>query len=97
MKSVRNITTNSLRKYNYGSLNEGQTVFAPNFVWDTNGTGINETYGINGSLQRRETQRPNAAPETELYHFTINGNMQAYIYDNPTYTYYGYDNANSRK
>jgi hypothetical protein len=54
MKSVRNITTNSLRKYNYGSLNEWQTVFAPNFVWDTNGTGINETYGINGSLQRRE-------------------------------------------
>ena len=40
---------------------------------------------------------PNSAPETEYYHFTINGNMQAYIYDNLIYRYYGYDNANSRK
>ncbi|MBO4741117.1 MAG: hypothetical protein J5605_05680, partial [Bacteroidales bacterium] len=91
-----NITTNSLRKYNYGSLNEGQTVFAPNFVWDTNGTDVHETYGINGSLQRRETQRPNSAPSEELYRFGADGNLRMYSYDRLFFALYGYDGGTTR-
>ncbi|MBQ6724985.1 MAG: RHS repeat-associated core domain-containing protein [Bacteroidales bacterium] len=42
-------------------------------------------------------RKNNIQNKTEYYLFTINSNMQAYIYDNLLYTYYGYDNANSRK
>ena len=47
---TNNTTTSQTRTYSYGSLNEGQTAFAPNNITDNNGTNVNEQYGINGSL-----------------------------------------------
>ena len=41
-------------------------------------------------------RKNNIQNKTEHYHFTINGNMQAYIYDNLLYTYYGHDGGAAR-
>jgi len=51
------------------SVGESQTTFAPNSINYTDGTNVNEQYGINGSLLRRETTIPNAQPSEELYRF----------------------------
>ena len=56
----------------------------------------NEQYGINGSLMRRETNRPGSPPETEHYRFDADGNLQAYMYENLLYVLFGYNNANTR-
>ena len=58
-----NTTTSQTRYYSYGSLNEGQTTFAPNNISYADGTNVNEQYGIGGSLQRRETNIPGNQPE----------------------------------
>ena len=91
-----NTTTGQTRYYSYGSLNEGQTTFAPNNISYADGTNVNEQYGINGSLLRRETHRPGSQPETEHYRFTANGNLQAYMYENLLYVHYGYDGGTTR-
>ena len=93
---ANNLTTSVVRNYNYGSLNEGQTAFAPNNINYADGTNVNEQYGIGGSQQRRETNRPGSQPETEHYRFTANGNLQAYMYENLLYVHYGYNAANTR-
>ena len=91
-----NTTTSQTRFYSYGSLNEGQTAFAPNNISYADGTNVNEQYGINGSLQRREINIPGNPPEIEHYRFTTNGNLQAYMYENLLYVHYGYNDANTR-
>ena len=93
---TNNVTTSQTRYYSYGSLNEGQTTFAPNSISYADGTNVNEQYGINGSLQRRETNIPGNQPEIEHYRFTANGNLQAYMYENLLYVHYGYNAANTR-
>ena len=41
-------------------------------------------------------RKNNIQNKTEYYRFTTNGNMQAHIYDNLLYTYYGYDGGITR-
>ena len=91
-----NTTTSQTRYYSYGSLNEGQTTFAPNNISYADGTSVNETYGINGSLQRRETTAPGNPPNEELYRFGADGNMRMYSYDRLFYSLYGYDGGATR-
>ena len=91
-----NTTTSQTRYYSYGSLNEGQTTFAPNNINYTDGTNVNEQYGINGSLSRRETATPGNAPSEELYRFGADGNLRMYSYDRLFYSLYGYDGGTTR-
>ncbi|MBQ6725187.1 MAG: hypothetical protein IJQ89_01280 [Bacteroidales bacterium] len=91
-----NTTTSQTRYYSYGSLNEGQTTFAPNNISYADGTNVNEQYGIGGSLQRRETTIPNAQPSEELYRFGADGNLRLYSYDRLFYSLYGYDGGTTR-
>ena len=91
-----NTTTGQTRYYSYGSLNEGQTTFAPNNISYADGTNVNEQYGINGSLLRRETTIPNTPPSEELYRFGADGNLRLYSYDRLFFALYGYDAANTR-
>ena len=91
-----NTTTSQTRYYSYGSLNEGQTTFAPNNISYADGTNVNEQYGINGSLQRRETTHPDAQPNEELYRFGADGNLRLYSYDRLFYSLYGYDGGTTR-
>jgi hypothetical protein len=66
------------------------------FVSDSDSTNVNETYGINGSLLRRETTIPNSTPSEELYRFGADGNMRLYSYDRLFYSLYGYDGGTTR-
>jgi RHS repeat-associated protein len=91
-----NVTTSQTRTYSYGSLNEGQTTFAPNNISYADGTNVNEQYGINGSLQRRETATPGNQPSEELYRFGADGNLRLYSYDRLFYSLYGYDGGTAR-
>ena len=91
-----NTTTSQTRYYSYGSLNEGQTAFAPNSINYADGTNVNEQYGIGGSLQRRETTAPGNQPNEELYRFGADGNLRMYCYDRLFFALYGYDAANTR-
>ncbi|MBR4803583.1 MAG: hypothetical protein IK032_02975 [Bacteroidales bacterium] len=78
MGTYRYLTTGILRTYkypNYWSIGESQTAFAPNNISYADGTNVNEQYGINGSLLRRETTRPGSQPETEHYRFGADGNL----------------------
>ena len=91
-----NTTTSQTRYYSYGSLNEGQTAFAPNSINYADGTNVNEQYGIGGSLQRRETTAPGNQPNEELYRFGADGNLRLYSYDRLFYSLYGYDCGTTR-
>ena len=91
-----NTTTSQTRYYSYGSLNEGQTTFAPNNINYADGTNVNEQYGIDGSLQRRETNIPGNQPNEELYRFGADGNLRMDIYDRLFYSLYGYDGGTTR-
>ncbi len=93
---ANNVTTSQTRYYSYGSLNEGQTTFAPNNISYADGTNVNEQYGINGSLLRRETTIPNAQPNEELYRFGADGNLRLYSYDRLFFALYGYDGGTTR-
>ncbi|MBQ6727086.1 MAG: hypothetical protein IJQ89_11000 [Bacteroidales bacterium] len=76
-----NTTTSQTRYYSYSSLNKGQTTFAPNNISYADGTNVNEQYGINGSLLKRETNHPGSQPETEHYRFGADGNLRLYSYE----------------
>ena len=93
---ANNVTTSQTRYYSYGSLNEGQTTFAPNNISYADGTNVNEQYGIGGSLQRRETNIPGNPPSEELYRFGADGNLRMYSYDRLFYSLYGYDGGTTR-
>jgi len=93
---TNNVTTSQTRYYSYGSLNEGQTTFAPNNISYADGTNVNEQYGIGGSLQRRETNIPGNQPNEELYRFGADGNLRMYSYDRLFYSLYGYDGGTTR-
>ena len=41
-------------------------------------------------------RKNNIQNKTEYYHFTANGNLQAYMYENLLYVHYGYNDANTR-
>ena len=52
------------------------------------------SYGINGSLRKRETTQPQQ--HTEYYLFNSQGNLKAYSDDIMDFAYYGYNAANTR-
>ena len=41
-------------------------------------------------------RKNNIQNKTEYYHFTANGNLQAYMYENLLYVHYGYDGGTAR-
>ena len=55
---------------------------------------ISFTFGINGSLRRREVSNPQ--PYTEYYLFNSAANMKAYSNNGLDVAYYGYNAANTR-
>ena len=52
------------------------------------------TYGINGSLRKKETTQPQQ--HIEYYLFNSQGNLKAYSDDIMDFAYYGYNAANTR-
>ncbi|MBO4282083.1 MAG: RHS repeat protein [Bacteroidales bacterium] len=71
---------------------QAQTLFAPE---THNGTSdVTYTFGINGSLRKREEHSPN--PCTEYYLFNSAANLKAYSYDGLDFAYYGYNASNTR-
>ena len=55
---------------------------------------ISSTYGINGSLRKKEVTQPQQ--NTEYYLFNSQGNLKAYSDDIMSFAYYGYNAANTR-
>ena len=52
------------------------------------------SFGINGSLRKREVQ--SQTPYTEYYLFNSASNLKAYSYDGLDFAYYGYNASNTR-
>ena len=71
-------------------------VLGTSFVFDKDGANVNEQYGINGSLLRRETAHPEGYTSEELYRFGADGNLRLYSYDRLFYSLYGYDGGTTR-
>ena len=69
-----------------------QTMFAPETHTGT--TDAQYTFGINGSLRKREVQAQ--ASNTEYYLFNSAANMKAYSNNGLDFAYYGYNAANTR-
>ncbi len=55
---------------------------------------ISLSYGINGSLRKKEVTQPQQ--NTEYYLFNSQGNLKAYSDDIMDFAYYGYNAANTR-
>ncbi len=93
---INNTSTGDSRLFTYPSdpnnLQVAQTMFAPE---QCNGTAdILFSFGINGSLRKRETTQPQQ--HTEYYLFNSQGNLKAYSDDIMDFAYYGYNAANTR-
>ena len=93
---INNTSTGDSRLFTYPSdpnnLQVAQTMFAPE---QCNGTAdILFSFGINGSLRKRETMQPQQ--HTEYYLFNSQGNLKAYSDDVMSFAYYGYNAANTR-
>ncbi len=93
---INNTSTGDSRLFTYPSdpnnLQVAQTIFAPE---QCNGTAdILFSFGINGSLRKRETTQPQQ--HTEYYLFNSQGNLKAYSDDIMGFAYYGYNAANTR-
>ncbi|MBR4453577.1 MAG: RHS repeat-associated core domain-containing protein [Bacteroidales bacterium] len=63
-------------------------------VTQTRDEQISLSYGINGSLRKREVTQPQQ--HTEYYLFNSQGNLKAYSDDIMDFAYYGYNAANTR-
>ena len=65
-------------------------------ITDANNNMATETlsFGINGSLRRRDVQAQ--TPYTEYYLFNSAANLKAYSYNALDFAYYGYNAANTR-
>ena len=89
-------TTHDHRSFAYPNdpynLQQVQTLFAPEMH---NGTSdVTYSFGINGSLRKREEHSPN--PCTEYYLFNSASNLKAYGSDAMDFAYYGYNATNTR-
>ena len=82
------------RNYSYPAANysNAQTSFAP--IMQTGDEQINLSYGINGSLRKKEVTQPQQ--NTEYYLFNSQANLKAYSDDVMSFAYYGYNAANTR-
>ena len=91
---LSNATETHSRNYTYPAANysNAQTSFAP--IMQTGDEQISLSYGINGSLRKRETTQPQQ--HTEYYLFNSQGNLKAYSDDVMSFAYYGYNAANTR-
>ena len=96
-----NITQSEAQAYTYpatNSIGNSQTLFAPELrtITDINNnvTTENLTFGINGSLRKREVQ--GVVPHTEHYLFNSQANLIAYSNNLTEFSYYGYNAANTR-
>ena len=69
-----------------------QTLFAPEMQTGT--TDVAFTFGINGSLRRRDVQAQNSF--TEYYLFNSAANLKAYSNNGLDFAYYGYNASNTR-
>ncbi len=96
-----NTTQSEIQAYTYpvyNSLQDAQTLFAPQqrTITDISNNVATETltFGINGSLRKREVQHP--MPYTEYYLFNSAANLKAYSNNLTDFAYYGYNSSNSR-
>ncbi len=92
---LNSTTTQDNRTFSYpaaNSLQDAQTLFAPEQCAGT--TDVAFTFGINGSLRRREVSNPQ--PYTEYYLFNNAANLKAYSNNGLDFAYYGYNAANTR-
>ncbi len=96
-----NTTQSEIQSYTYpaaNSLQNSQTLFAPaqRTITDANNNVTTEplTFGINGSLRKRDVQAQNSF--TEYYLFNSAANLKAYSNNGLDFAYYGYNAANTR-
>ena len=93
---LNNATSQISRSLTYPShannVGNSQTPFAP--TMQNGDEDVFFTFGINGSLRKREVQTPN--PHTEYYLFNSQSNLKAYSDDVMSFAYYGYNAANTR-
>ncbi|MBP5613045.1 MAG: RHS repeat-associated core domain-containing protein, partial [Bacteroidales bacterium] len=91
-----NTTTQASRSITYptntNSLGNSQTMFAP--ITQNGVEGVDFTFGINGSLRKREVQHP--TQYTDYYLFNSAANLKAYSNNGLDFAYYGYNAANTR-
>jgi RHS repeat-associated protein len=96
-----NTSQSEIQSYTYpaaNSLQNSQTLFAPaqRTITDANNNVTTEplTFGINGSLRKRDVQAQNSF--TEYYLFNSAANLKAYSNNGLDFAYYGYNAANTR-
>ncbi|MBO4739635.1 MAG: VCBS repeat-containing protein [Bacteroidales bacterium] len=92
---LNNVTESKSYANTYATQNNlptTQTLFA--LYQQTGSEDVTFTFGINGSLRKREVQTPN--PYTEYYLFNSQSNLKAYSEDAISFAYYGYNAANTR-
>ena len=100
---LQNTTQSEAHAYTYpvsGSLGDCQTMFAPEqrTITDANNNMATETlsFGINGSLRKREVQAQPQTSYTEYYLFNSAANLKAYSNNGLDFAYYGYNASNTR-
>ena len=89
-----NTTQSEIQSYTYpdaNSLQDAQTLFAPEQCAGT--ADVAFTFGINGSLRKREVSNPQ--PYTEYYLFNSAANLKAYSNNGLDFAYYGYNASNT--
>ena len=98
-----NTTQSEVQAYTYpatNSIGNSQTLFAPQqrTITDANNNVATETltFGINGSLRKREVQAQAQASYTEYYLFNSAANLKAYSNNGLDFAYYGYNASNTR-
>ena len=97
--SFSNAATQNTYVYDYpgpGNLQDAQTVFAPaqrDIVGNSNAVTESFTFGINGSLRRRDNPQQSV---TEYYLHNSSGNLKAYSNSGWNFAYYGYNASNTR-
>ena len=96
-----NTTQSETQAYTYpatNSIGSSQTLFAPQqrTITDISNNVATETltFGINGSLRRRDVQA--LSPYTEYYMFNSAANLKAYSNNGLDFAYYGYNATNTR-
>ena len=91
-----NTTTQASRSMTYpgnaNNLGNSQTIFAP--TTQNGDEDVDFTFGINGSLRRREVHSPTLY--TEYCLFNSQANLKAYSHNGLDFAYYGYNASNTR-
>ena len=98
-----NTSQSESQSYTYpatNSIGSSQTLFAPVSRTIQGGQHPHSvqsfTFGINGSLRKREIQFPVSSQNTEYYLFNSAANLKAYSNNGLDFAYYGYNASNTR-